>query len=319
MSMKTGDQDDSIVALLQLNGRASFSDLARSLGIPRAAVAARVGELVQSGALQLMAGVHPRVLGLNALAHIAIRLAGPSKPVVDALVELDAAAFVSHTTGPYAMVTELRYATMDELYAGIDALRAIPEVSDTNVLIYHDVLRSFFLGEEPDLPDLVLDDIDLRLIAALQLDGRLSYRELGRRVGLSVSASRARVQRLLETHVLQIGAIRGRRIATKGATLGFGITTSGDAQAVVEVVDRIPGVEFIARCFGCFDLVVTMATNDLFATPALLDELRAMSQVDTVTSWVHLQILKEHYNMSLDRLSSKYVLTKPGPTCTLLR
>lgn len=312
MSSKAGVQNEQIVLMLQQNGRASFSELARSLNLPRSVVAKQVGDLIDSGALQLVAAVHPRVLGLNALAHISIRLDGSARNVIDHLLTLDAAAFVSQTTGQYSLVAELRYPSMTELYQGIDAIRAIPQVSDTNVLIYHDVLRSFFLEEEPDLPDLALDDVDLQLITELQVDGRLSFGELGRRVGLSVSAARSRVHNLIETHVLQIGAIRGRGQASQGTILGFGITTHGSAPAVLEVINRIPGVEFIARCFGNFDLVVTFAATDLYAATTILDSIRDLPDVDAVTSWVHLQIVKEHYNMSFDQLPKRYSGARRG-------
>jgi len=308
--VKPGVHNEQIVLMLQQNGRASFSELARKLQLPRSVVAKQVTDLIDSGALQLVAAVHPRVLGLNALAHISIRLDGAAHSVVDHLLTLDAAAFVSQTTGQYSLVAELRYPTMAELYQGIDAIRAIPEVGDTNVLIYHDVLRSFFLQEEPDLPDLTLDDVDLQLITELQVDGRLSFGELGRRVGLSVSAARSRVHNLIESHVLQIGAIRGRGQASQGNILGFGITTSGSAPAVLDVINQIPGVEFIARCFGNFDLVVTFAASDLYAATDILDSLRELPEVDAVTSWVHLRIVKEHYNMSFDQLPKRY----PAPS-----
>lgn len=42
----------------------------------------------------------------------------------------------------------------------------------------------------------VLDDLDRQLLIELQADGRLSNVELGRRVGLSTSATHARVKRL---------------------------------------------------------------------------------------------------------------------------
>lgn len=57
-----------------------------------------------------------------------------------------------------------------------------------------------FRSEKP------LDTLDWRLLAELQADGRLSYKELGRRVNLSAPAVAERVRRLEET-----GVIRGYR------------------------------------------------------------------------------------------------------------
>jgi Lrp/AsnC family leucine-responsive transcriptional regulator len=53
-----------------------------------------------------------------------------------------------------------------------------------------------FRSEKP------LDDVDWRLLEALQADGRLSFKELGRRINLSAPAVAERVRRLEETGVI---------------------------------------------------------------------------------------------------------------------
>jgi Lrp/AsnC family transcriptional regulator, leucine-responsive regulatory protein len=47
-----------------------------------------------------------------------------------------------------------------------------------------------------------LDDLDWRILDALQADGRLSFKELGRRVNLSAPAVAERVRRLEESGVI---------------------------------------------------------------------------------------------------------------------
>ena len=49
---------------------------------------------------------------------------------------------------------------------------------------------------------MTLDDVDLRLLAALHRDGRAGYAELGRTIGLSASATTERVRRLEESGVI---------------------------------------------------------------------------------------------------------------------
>ncbi len=51
-------------------------------------------------------------------------------------------------------------------------------------------------------PQVNIDNTDLRLIEELQADARLTYVELGRRVGLSSPAVKERVQRLEELRVI---------------------------------------------------------------------------------------------------------------------
>ncbi len=63
-----------------------------------------------------------------------------------------------------------------------------------------------------------IDDLDWRLLEALQQDGRASYADLGRLVGLSPSAVTERVRRLEES-----GVITGYRCEVDPEKLGLAI------------------------------------------------------------------------------------------------
>ena len=65
----------------------------------------------------------------------------------------------------------------------------------------------------------LLDDVNRRLLAELQEDGRLSLAELGRRVGLSPPAVGERLQRLE-----QDGVIRGYRAEVDPRALGLSLS-----------------------------------------------------------------------------------------------
>ncbi|WP_394361371.1 Lrp/AsnC family transcriptional regulator [Amycolatopsis sp. SB7-3] len=69
-----------------------------------------------------------------------------------------------------------------------------------------------------------LDDLDWRLLETLQADGRLSFKELGRRVNLSAPAVAERVRRLEEA-----GVITGYRAQVDAHRAGYGL------QAFVEM------------------------------------------------------------------------------------
>ena len=60
-----------------------------------------------------------------------------------------------------------------------------------------------------------LDDVNWRILEALQADARLSYTELGRRIGLSPPAVAERVRRLEDA-----GIIRGYRLEVDPHKLG---------------------------------------------------------------------------------------------------
>ena len=82
----------------------------------------------------------------------------------------------------------------------------------------------------------VIDDVDKAIIEQLQQDGRLPYTKLGAAVGLSEAAVRQRVQRLVESGVVQIVAV------TDPLTLGFrreamiGLKIEGDLRGVADTI-----------------------------------------------------------------------------------
>jgi Lrp/AsnC family leucine-responsive transcriptional regulator len=100
------------------------------------------------------------------------------------------------------------------------------------------------------------DDVDLRLVAELQADGRLSFAELGRRVDLSAPAVAERLGRLEET-----GVITGYRAEVDPRALGFTLgviirirPAPRELRKVAELAQRTPEVVECHRITGedCF-------------------------------------------------------------------
>jgi Lrp/AsnC family leucine-responsive transcriptional regulator len=91
-----------------------------------------------------------------------------------------------------------------------------------------------------------VDDVDRRLLAALRLNGRATFAELARTVGLSAPAVHERVSKL-ETS----GVITGYHAAvapaalgkTMSALVGVFITDQGDTEAIAADLEAIPAVE----------------------------------------------------------------------------
>ncbi len=96
-----------------------------------------------------------------------------------------------------------------------------------------------------------LDDINRELIDLLQVDGRMSFRELGERVGLTPPAVAERLRKLEE-----IGVIKGYRAVVDYEALGFPIlcvvrlNASRGAQGVDEKLRAIPEVIEANRVTG---------------------------------------------------------------------
>lgn len=144
---------------------------------------------------------------------------------------------------------------------------------------------------------LVLDDVSKAIIEQLQTDGRRSYAEIGKAVGLSEAAVRQRVQRLTESGVMQIVAV------TDPMQLGFyrqamiGIRVSGDATIVADELGRIDEIDYVVLTAGTFDVLVeVVCESDDDLLELLNTRIRAIDGVQAVETFVYLRLHKQFYN-----------------------
>nr|WP_298728630.1 Lrp/AsnC family transcriptional regulator [uncultured Steroidobacter sp.] len=291
-----------IILILRRHGRSSFSDIARELGITREQVASRVNPLFQSGELRVIAAPHPRVLGLNVSAHFSIKVSGSIQPVIKALEAMESLVFISIATGAFQVIAETGLPSMTDLRQQIATIRAIKGVTDVQVLMYERLLSSFFLGEEPESFNYNFDEYDISIITILQQDGRASYADIAERVGLSLSGCRIRVQRLLESGVMQIGAIKQRSDMTDDLLFGIGINAHGDLHDVTKLLRAESGLEFMARTVGRYDLIATLSFNSLRDFNKLISRLLELPTVTYSEQWLHVQLVRERYDRPLEHL-----------------
>ena len=142
-----------------------------------------------------------------------------------------------------------------------------------------------------------LDQISKAIIEQLQVDGRRSYAEIGKAVGLSEAAVRQRVQRLTESGVMQVVAV------TDPMQLGFyrqamvGIRVSGDTTLVAEQLGRIAAVDYVVLTAGNFDILAeVVCENDDDLIALLNKEIRSIPGVQSTETFVYLKLEKQFYN-----------------------
>ncbi len=73
----------------------------------------------------------------------------------------------------------------------------------------------------------LLDDVDKRIIEQLQQDGRRPYTQIAPVVGLSEAAVRQRVQRLIDSGVMQIVGVTDPKMVGFGRQAMIGLTVEG--------------------------------------------------------------------------------------------
>lgn len=141
-----------------------------------------------------------------------------------------------------------------------------------------------------------LDDADKALIELLQRDGRMPYTRLAAEVGLSEAAVRQRVQRLIESNVVQVVGV------TDPLRLGFrrqamvGVRAEGDLTTVADALAAVPEVDYLVFTTGSFDLLFEVVCEDDEHLLALLnDKVRSIPGVRSAETFVYLRLHKQTY------------------------
>lgn len=130
--------DRKIIAALRVNGRATYADLGRSVGLSASSVHERVGKLEAAG---VITGYHATVdpstvgLGVSALVGIHPTDTATDEDVAAALGELAEVESCYAVAGDEAFVVKVRVPTVDELEHTLGRLRRIPGVGRTNTTV----------------------------------------------------------------------------------------------------------------------------------------------------------------------------------------
>jgi Lrp/AsnC family transcriptional regulator for asnA, asnC and gidA len=136
-----------------------------------------------------------------------------------------------------------------------------------------------------------------QIIEQLQEDGRRSYAAIGKAVGLSEAAVRQRVQRLLDSGVMQIVAV------TDPVQVGFsrqamiGVRVTGDVTTVADQLAEMPEVDYVVIAAGSFDILIeVVCEDDDHLLELVSSRLRALPGVLSTETFVYLKLRKQLYN-----------------------
>jgi DNA-binding Lrp family transcriptional regulator len=121
-----------------------------------------------------------------------------------------------------------------------------------------------------------MDDIDRKILAELQRDGRLTVTELSERIGLSLSPCQRRLRALEQEKV-----ISGYRATIDPVSVGLNFSaivfatlrhmTPEDVASFEDALQDIPEITRAERLFGDPDYMLQVVAHDLKAFQALYD------------------------------------------------
>lgn len=134
-----------------------------------------------------------------------------------------------------------------------------------------------------------MEEIDRAIVAALAIDGRLSYTDLAEKVGLSVSAAHQRVRRLEQRGVLRGYAARVDFPAIDLPLTAFVAVRPLDLTQADDSPDRLAHLPEIEACYsvaGEDHYLLLVRVGSPVDLERLLQEIRAAANVTTRTTVV---------------------------------
>ncbi len=146
-----------------------------------------------------------------------------------------------------------------------------------------------------------LDTLDKNIIAALEKDGRRSFRDIGHDLGVPETTVRNRVNRLVKKELIEISAT-GNPLKLGVNTIAISLVKVklGQSDKVAKVLAAYPNVRFVGTTFGAADIIIQTLHKDPDNLYQFLTEEipRAAPEVTDVQTFQLHEMLKSSWEWS---------------------
>lgn len=150
VTTEVDDTDRALLAALQVDGRASYVDLAATVGLSAAGARRRVVRLLDARVVRVGAVVRHSGQDRQSALGFGIRLAGGHEEVTAALASMPSVIFVARTLGRFDLLATMRAFSAAQLVEVLDAVRALPGVRALESWPHLDVVKeSYAAGFDP--------------------------------------------------------------------------------------------------------------------------------------------------------------------------
>jgi Lrp/AsnC family transcriptional regulator for asnA, asnC and gidA len=142
----------------------------------------------------------------------------------------------------------------------------------------------------------LVDETDGAIIEQLQLDGRVSYTKLGAAVGLSEAAARQRVQRLVDSGVIQIVAVTNPLMVGYRRMAMIGVRAEGPTEKIAATLETFPDIDYLVVTAGAYDFMCEVVVPDDGSLLELTNRIRAVPGVTTTETFIYLDLIKQTFD-----------------------
>jgi Lrp/AsnC family transcriptional regulator for asnA, asnC and gidA len=145
--------------------------------------------------------------------------------------------------------------------------------------------------------DASLDDLDTRLIEALQHNGRASFRAIAGRLGVSEATIRNRYGRLTDAGVVQVTAVTNPLGLGYDAMALLGVSTEGPPERVADALTQWREAIYVVVVAGRFDVLVELVCHQRGDLLQLINRVRELPGVTDTETFVYLDLAKQVFDI----------------------
>jgi DNA-binding Lrp family transcriptional regulator len=137
---KMDDTDKAIIEILKHDGRATYSNIGKRIGLSEGAVRKRIKALSNSGAIKRFTVKVGLTEGAEAIALLSVDPSLPTSDVSKALKKFSNVETVYEITGQYDIAVIISGFNITEVNECLEKIRRLKGVANTNTMI---ILRSW--------------------------------------------------------------------------------------------------------------------------------------------------------------------------------
>lgn len=155
-------------------------------------------------------------------------------------------------------------------------------------------------SESTPNPIALLDEIDQEIINLLRVDGRMSFTEVGKRLDIPEATARYRVQRLLQSGIVQVIAWPNpEKLGTPHIVIVSLIVENNKIDAIAKALEQMVEVRFVAITTGHYDIIADVFFGNYTDVTDFFEKMKQIPGIIRHDSHFILKLLKAEYKYTL--------------------
>lgn len=134
-----------------------------------------------------------------------------------------------------------------------------------------------------------MDETDKEIIRILKRDGRATYIDIGKKVGLSEGAVRKRVKALVDSGVIKRFTIKVGLVEGAEAITLLSVNPSFPTSDISEELQKLPNVETVYEVTGQYDIAVVISALNITEVNHCVEKIRRINGVMNTNTMIVLR------------------------------